>query len=44
MLFVLLAKLVTLAMPFAYKGVVDRMAPGLEPEVAAWLRKACAPL
>jgi ATP-binding cassette subfamily B protein len=31
MLFVALAKIVTLAMPFAYKGAIDRMAPGLEP-------------
>jgi ATP-binding cassette subfamily B protein len=31
MLFVALAKVVTLAMPFAYKGAIDRMAPGLEP-------------
>ncbi len=30
---VLLAKIVSLAMPFAYKGAVDRMAPGLEPAV-----------
>ncbi|MBR2270512.1 ABC transporter ATP-binding protein/permease [Sphingobium sp.] len=28
---VALAKVVTLAMPFAYKGAIDRMAPGLEP-------------
>ncbi|NWK96769.1 metal ABC transporter permease [Sphingobium lactosutens] len=31
MLLVLLAKAVSLAMPFAYKAAVDRMAPGLEP-------------
>ncbi len=31
MVFVVLAKTVTLLMPFAYKGAVDRMAPGLEP-------------
>jgi ATP-binding cassette subfamily B protein len=31
MLLVLLAKVVSLAMPFAYKGAVDRMAPGMEP-------------
>jgi ATP-binding cassette subfamily B protein len=31
MLFVALAKIVTLAMPFAYKGAIDRMPPGLEP-------------
>jgi ATP-binding cassette, subfamily B, heavy metal transporter len=30
MLLVLAAKMVTLAMPFAYKGAIDRMAPGLE--------------
>lgn len=30
MLLVLLAKAITLVMPFAYKGAVDRMAPGLE--------------
>ena len=33
MLLVLLAKAVSLAMPFAYKAAVDRMAPGLEPAV-----------
>ncbi|EXS71057.1 ABCB family ABC transporter ATP-binding protein/permease [Sphingobium sp. Ant17] len=33
MLLVLLAKLISLAMPFAYKGVIDRMAPGMEPAV-----------
>jgi ATP-binding cassette subfamily B protein len=31
MVLVLLAKLVTLVMPFAYKAAIDRMAPGLEP-------------
>ena len=31
MLLVLVAKIVSLAMPFAYKGAVDRMAPGMEP-------------
>ena len=30
MLLVLVAKVVSLAMPFAYKGAVDRMAPGME--------------
>ncbi|WP_420145437.1 ABCB family ABC transporter ATP-binding protein/permease [Sphingobium sp.] len=30
---VLLAKIVSLAMPFAYKGAIDRMAPGMEPAV-----------
>ncbi|NML12923.1 ATP-binding cassette domain-containing protein [Sphingobium sp. AR-3-1] len=30
---VLLAKAVSLAMPFAYKAAIDRMAPGLEPAV-----------
>ncbi|MGW8201570.1 ABCB family ABC transporter ATP-binding protein/permease [Sphingomonas bisphenolicum] len=30
---VLLAKVVSLAMPFAYKAAIDRMAPGLEPAV-----------
>ncbi|KQN03604.1 metal ABC transporter permease [Sphingobium sp. Leaf26] len=30
---VLLAKIVSLAMPFAYKAAIDRMAPGLEPAV-----------
>ncbi|WP_380872935.1 metal ABC transporter permease [Sphingomonas sp. DBB INV C78] len=30
---VLFAKALTLAMPFAYKAAVDRMAPGLEPAV-----------
>ncbi|PBN43404.1 ABC transporter ATP-binding protein/permease [Sphingobium sp. D43FB] len=33
MLLVLLAKLISIAMPFAYKGVIDRMAPGMEPAV-----------
>ncbi len=31
MLCVAMAKAVTLIMPFAYKGAIDRMAPGLEP-------------
>jgi ATP-binding cassette subfamily B protein len=31
MALVLLAKAVSLAMPFAYKAAIDRMAPGLEP-------------
>jgi ATP-binding cassette subfamily B protein len=30
---VLLAKIVSLAMPFAYKAAIDRMAPGMEPAV-----------
>lgn len=30
---VLVAKAITLAMPFAYKAAIDRMAPGLEPGV-----------
>ena len=34
MLLVVLAKIVSLAMPFAYKGAVDRMAPGMEPAAA----------
>ncbi|QJU57020.1 ABC transporter ATP-binding protein/permease [Sphingomonas sp. AP4-R1] len=34
MLFVLISKGVTLLMPFAYKGAIDRMAPGMEPGVA----------
>src|SRR5687768_17523522 len=33
-LLVLVAKATTLAMPFAYKGAIDRMAAGLEPGVA----------
>ena len=33
MVLVGLAKAVTLIMPFAYKGAIDRMAPGLEPAV-----------
>jgi len=32
MALVLLGKATTLVMPFAYKGVIDRMAPGLAPE------------
>ncbi|MEJ7932863.1 ABC transporter ATP-binding protein/permease [Sphingobium sp. AN558] len=31
LLLVVLAKAITLVMPFAYKGAIDRMAPGLEP-------------
>ncbi|WP_414900013.1 ABCB family ABC transporter ATP-binding protein/permease [Sphingomonas flavalba] len=34
LLLVLVAKAVTLSMPFAYKAAIDRMAPGLEPGVA----------
>ncbi len=34
MALVLVAKVVSLAMPFAYKGAVDRMVPGMEPGVA----------
>ena len=34
MALVVVAKIVSLAMPFAYKGAVDRMAPGMEPAVA----------
>ena len=33
LLLVLMAKAVGLIMPFAYKGAIDRMAPGLEPAV-----------
>jgi ATP-binding cassette subfamily B protein len=33
MLLVLLGKATSLLMPFAYKGAIDRMAPGLEPAV-----------
>jgi ATP-binding cassette subfamily B protein len=33
LLLVLLAKATTLLMPFAYKGAIDRMAPGQEPAV-----------
>ncbi|MDI1294490.1 MAG: ABC transporter ATP-binding protein/permease [bacterium] len=33
MLLVLMAKAVSLAMPFAYKAAVDRMVPGMEPAV-----------
>ena len=33
LLLVLLSKGVTLLMPFAYKGAIDRMAPGLQPGV-----------
>jgi ATP-binding cassette subfamily B protein len=31
---ILIAKATTLLMPFAYKGAIDRMAPGLQPGVA----------
>jgi len=34
LLLVLLSKAVTLLMPFAYKGAIDRMAPGMQPAVA----------
>jgi ABC-type transport system involved in Fe-S cluster assembly fused permease/ATPase subunit len=34
LLLVVLSKAVTLALPFAYKGAIDRMAPGLESGVA----------
>jgi ATP-binding cassette subfamily B protein len=34
LLLVLVAKATTLLMPFAYKGAIDRMAPGLEPGAA----------
>ena len=34
MLLVVFAKVISLAMPFAYKAAIDRMAPGLEPGVA----------
>ncbi|EZP69539.1 Metal ABC transporter permease [Sphingomonas paucimobilis] len=34
MLLVVLAKAISLAMPFAYKAAIDRMAPGMEPAVA----------
>lgn len=33
LIFVLLGKAAGLAMPFAYKGAIDRMAPGLQPAV-----------
>ncbi len=33
LILVLIAKATTLLMPFAYKGAIDRMAPGLEPGV-----------
>ncbi|NIJ15781.1 ABCB family ABC transporter ATP-binding protein/permease [Sphingobium vermicomposti] len=31
MILVVMAKAISLAMPFAYKGAIDRMAPGMEP-------------
>src|SRR3546814_20290617 len=34
LLLVLLGKATNLIMPFAYKGAIDRMAPGMEPGVA----------
>lgn len=34
MALVLAAKAIALIMPFAYKGAIDRMAPGLEPQAA----------
>ena len=33
MLLVVIAKVISLAMPFAYKAAIDRMAPGMEPGV-----------
>ncbi|MBK5265198.1 MAG: ABC transporter ATP-binding protein/permease [Alphaproteobacteria bacterium] len=33
LVFVLLGKATSLVMPFAYKGVIDRMTPGMEPAV-----------
>src|SRR4051812_20109352 len=33
MLLVLASKIITLLMPFAYKAVIDRMAPGMQPAV-----------
>ncbi len=34
LLLVLLSKAITLLMPFAYKGAIDRMTPGMQPAVA----------
>ncbi len=42
LVFILAAKGATLLMPFAYKGAIDRMAPGLEPGVDIAVALICA--
>ncbi len=42
LLLILAAKGVVLLMPFAYKGAIDRMAPGLEPGVGIAIALICA--
>lgn len=42
MLLVLASKAVTLVMPFAYKGVIDRMAPGMESGAILAVALVCA--
>jgi ABC-type transport system involved in Fe-S cluster assembly fused permease/ATPase subunit len=42
LLLVVLSKAVTLALPFAYKGAIDRMAPGMEQGVAVAMALICA--
>ncbi len=42
MLLVLASKAVTLVMPFAYKGVIDRMAPGMERGAILAIALVCA--
>ena len=42
MLLVLAAKAATLVMPFAYKGAIDRMAPGMEAGAALAVALVCA--
>lgn len=42
MLLVLAAKAISLIMPFAYKGAIDHMAPGLEPQAQIAIALVCA--
>src|SRR3546814_14935515 len=43
LLLVLLGKATNLVMPFAYKGAIDRMAPGMEPAVGLATALVLAP-
>lgn len=42
MLLVLAAKAISLIMPFAYKGAIDHMGPGLQPQVQIAIALVCA--
>lgn len=42
MLLVVASKAITLIMPFAYKGVIDRMAPGMETGAMLAVALVCA--